>query len=64
MKCPLLSEAVMSGYGERRFEVGDCLKADCAWWIVQKKECALITIALSLDLAQLSLESQANGLRR
>ena len=64
MKCPQMSEAVTSGYGERRFQVRECLEAECAWWCVAHKECSIVSIALNLKDVEGAVQSVANYLRQ
>lgn len=42
MRCPLLMMS-QSHY------IGECLKETCAWWMLWKGECAIVTIAKNID---------------
>ena len=46
MKCPLLQPRKRIDQGGTTHETGDCLKADCAWWLDDVSLCAIKDIAL------------------
>ena len=64
MKCPMMSEVITSGYGDRRFVAGDCLEEECAWWVLGGRECSVKIIALNLQESASQLQNIADGLRR
>jgi len=48
MKCPLKNVFLRARDGTDYWEVGDCLKEECAWWMHNRKTCAIYSLAWDL----------------
>uniref|UniRef100_A0A6M3Y152 Uncharacterized protein n=1 Tax=viral metagenome TaxID=1070528 RepID=A0A6M3Y152_9ZZZZ len=48
MKCPLLNRVKLPYTETFEYVVGECLKADCAWWNDVLQMCAVLRIATNL----------------
>ncbi len=55
MKCPLTFIKSVSGYLETKFDVGDCLKEECAWWDLKLRICSTLKIAKELSFVSESM---------
>lgn len=44
MKCPLSFRSMYSNEPEPKIYGGDCLEAECAWWVVVSQSCAMEAI--------------------
>ena len=64
MKCPLTFSKSISGYLETKFDVGECLQEECAWWEKNVNMCSIIDIALELRYTQMRLADLDDRLRR
>ncbi len=52
MKCPLLTDKNYGAQLERHMATGDCLQADCAWWVIGIERCSILGVGLYInDLA-------------
>ena len=44
MKCPLITQALMSKRYDSSFTGDNCLKEECAWWVKASESCAMEAI--------------------
>lgn len=56
MKCPLFTAAEISHEPEFKPAANDCLKEECAWWLVDVNLCAMKELALEIRYAQFRLQ--------
>ncbi len=56
MKCPLVFSSNLTGMGEQRFVFGDCLQAECAWWLPKDGRCAVLSLALDLSYIESNVQ--------
>ena len=57
MKCPLLTMIYQGRRDNYIVEGIACLKEDCAWYNRSDERCAVVDIAVSLDLAVAGLKA-------
>ena len=48
MNCPLFYMMNYTQAGELGYEVGDCLKGECAWWDSELEACSIVSLELEL----------------
>ena len=53
MKCPLLTDKNYGAQLERTMQSGDCIKEECAWYLMDIGMCAMRDLALELRYTQL-----------
>ena len=49
MKCPIIFAAQLIAIGKVEITGGECLKEQCAWWIIQGNVCAITSLACNFQ---------------
>ncbi len=52
MKCPLLTDKNYGAQLERHMATGDCIQAECAWWIDSLALCTMAAISYHLKMIE------------
>lgn len=60
MKCPLFilnDRRVQMG---EETEIGDCIQSNCAWWMLEREICAILSLAYEVELADEAVKKCTN----
>ncbi len=60
MKCPLRTKVEGVKEHIEEYSFGDCIKADCTWWLDDVSLCAIKDLALELRYTQLRLADMSD----